>query len=91
MSLETEINKRILICGYKHHRCKENKRLGILRTFITDDGKFIEIYKERGIWYSIFFYGLSERYLPLSIDIMGKDDLKDLEKFLNRYFGCAFT
>lgn len=91
MSLETEINKRILICGYKHHRCKENKRLGILRTFITDDGKFIEIYKERGIWYSIFFYGLSDRNLPFSIDIMNRDDLKDLEKFLNRYFGCTFT
>ena len=93
MSLETEINKRILHCGFKHHRCKENKRLGVLRTFITDDGRFIEMYNERGSWYSLFFYGIGDpkRYLPLSIDLLEKSDLIDLEKFLKHHFGCAFT
>lgn len=93
MSLETEINKRLLLCGFKHHRCKENKRLGILKTFITDDGKFIEMYKERDNWYSLFFYGIGDpkRYLPLSVDLSEKTDLKDLENFLTRYFNFDFA
>ncbi len=51
-----------------------------------------EMYKNRGDWYSLFFYGIGEpkRYLPLSVDFSEKTDLKDLEIFLTRYFNFRF-
>ncbi|WP_288764137.1 hypothetical protein [uncultured Weeksella sp.] len=91
MGLETQIYKRLLKCGFKNHKSEHNKRLGILRTLITDDGKYIEIYKERDCWYSIFFYGISSRYLPLNVDLIDDSDLLYLEKFLTEHFNYDFA
>lgn len=83
MNIETEIYKRLINYGFKNHKCEHNKRLGILRTFITEDGsKFVEIINRCDSYYSVLFYGLSRQYLPISVDVMLDEDLDYLDAFL---------
>lgn len=83
MSIETQIYKRLLKYGFKYHKCEHNKRLGILRTFITEDGsKFVEVIQENNSCYSVLFSGVFKQYLPYCIDVMADEDLDYLDTFL---------
>ena len=84
MSLKTEIFKKLRSHGFKNTKDPNDKRLGLEMSLISEDeSKYIEIYFERKSYYQIFLYGFSERYLPLSVDVLGMDDLPDLETALN--------
>lgn len=83
MSIETGIYKVLLKHGFKHHKCKHNKRLGILRSFTKDNGnKFVEIIQGCDNYYSLLFSGISKQYLPICVDIIDNNDLMYLDAFL---------
>lgn len=83
MSLKTEIFKKLRSYGFSKVNDPNDKRLGIEMNLITDDSKkYIEIYHERQTYYQIFFYGISERYLPITVDILDIGDLKEIDKIL---------
>lgn len=60
---------------------KNNKRLGIEKTFSDQHGRYVEIYKEE--WgHSIFIYGkgFMNGYYPFGFDITCEADIESLNK-----------
>lgn len=60
-----------------------NKRLGILKTFCDDIGRYIEVHPEK--WgYSVIIYGngFMNGYFPTNKSITYKKEAKELNEFL---------
>lgn len=84
-NLRNEIIQRLKKVGFINSPDPNNKRLGISKSMIFGK-KYVEIIKHNFEGYYIFFHGLSDKYLPLSIDVCDKCQLKELDEFIERYF-----
>lgn len=89
--MKNEIYKSIKANGFnsKDQDTVNNKRLGILKTFSDDIGRYIEVHPEK--WgYSVIIYGngFMNSYYPTVKSITDKKESKELNDFLRKRIKC---